>query len=232
MISSKFITPNKPERSINDEPLDTPKLVSIYGPTGSGKSVLLMNLLAHLEKIHKWDEALFVTGNGQDPLLKTLEMNVTTNPNELSTWMTSVSQKHDSAKYNLLVLDDILGHPSFNVFTNRGQFAQFVISHRHLGAVEKNGVKKGGTWIIMTSQRFAGSFSPAVKDQVNIWMMFYPRVQTELNHLLKLGDDQIMTKRAFDLLRKEGKYNFLMLNKDFSPSQFFMNWNKHLQLDV
>ena len=230
MINKTFLVPKSKHQNSGD-PYDTPKLSLIYGPTGSGKSVLLLNILDHLEKLHDFDEALFVTGNGRDTLLDSIEMPKTTNPSDLSTWITKVSQHSDEPKYNLLVLDDIVGSPDFNVFTNRSEFVKFIVSHRHLGKVTKNGVERGGTWVIFTAQRFAGSFSPTIKDQINFWFLFYPRTQSELKSIMPIGDDPMRMKKAMALLKMEGKYKFLYINKDFTPFRYSIGFKDEINLD-
>ena len=232
MINKDFLVP-KARRSGDDEPYSNPKLSLIYGPTGSGKSVLLLNLLDHLQKLHDFDEALFVTGNGRDTLLDSIEMPITTNPSDLSTWITKVSQesKDNKPKYNLLVLDDIVGNPDFNVFTNRSDFVKFIVSHRHLGKVVKNGVERGGTWVIFTAQRFAGSFSPTIKDQINMWFLFSPRTQAELKAIMTIGDETLRMKKSMALLKSEGKYQFLYINKDFTPFRYSLGFKDEINLD-
>jgi hypothetical protein len=230
MINKTFLVP-KSRRAPDVDPYQNPKLSFIYGPCGSGKSVLLLNLLDHLEKLHDFDEALFVTGNGRDNLLDSIEMPKTTNPSDLSTWITKVSQPSDEPRYNLLILDDCIGNPDFNIFTNRSEFVKFILSHRHLGKVVKNGVERGGTWIIMTSQRYASSFSPAVKDQINIFFVFQPRTQPELKAVMAIGDDPTRMKKAMALLKMEGKYNFLYINKDFTPYRYSIGFKDEIKLD-
>lgn len=231
MIKSPFNVPDKSQPSINDEPYLKPQLTMIVGHCGSGKTTLLLNLLNHLQSVHDWSEVLFCTGSNRDPMLKAIEAPITTNPSDLGVWMTQVKQPDDEPKYNLLVLDDVIGAPEWNIFANRSDFTSFILNHRHYGEVEKRGKKKGGTWVIMVAQRLSSSFSPTVKQQVNIWYFFYPKASTEVKQIEKEGDDPVRIKKALQLLKAEGQHKFLTINKNFNPYLYMIGWDKPIDFD-
>lgn len=233
MINAKeFIVPNKPKKDEDEDPLKKPKLVGISGPTGSGKSILLLNLLNHLSNIHDFDQGLYVTANERDTLLDHIDMPITSSPTDLEMWMEKVKQKSEEPKWNILVLDDLQGSIEFNAMANKSSLLKFIISHRHFGAVEKNGKREGGTYVIFTSQRLKNSFSPTIKDNVNAWFIFNPRNQDELKEIYRLADDPVKAKKAMGQLKiDDNKHQFLYINKDSRPTRYFLGFKNELTFD-
>lgn len=228
MIKGEFLTPPISKKRETGDALTNKACINmIVGPTGSGKSVLLFNLINLLEKAYDWDEALFVTGNGRDELLSSIEMDKTTNPSDLADFITKVKQVDKDPKYNLLVLDDLQGSPDFNLMLGRSDFTKFMLSHRHFGKV--NG--KGGTWVIATAQTLRSSFTPVIREQVSNWFLFMPRANN-IKQFEEIADDKTRLKKAFSLLKAGPEHSFLFINMKTKPKpSYFLGFDKLLDLD-
>ena len=227
MIDHTYVIPKKSTKKQSDDPLARPSIIFIVGGTGAGKSTLIANLLMALEKKHQWDNALFVSGNNRDDLLKSLEMDVTSSPVDLSDYMTKLKQPVTKPTYNVLVMDDCQSDPSFNIMTGRSQFAQFILSHRHYG--KHNG--EGGTWIILTAQTLKGSYTPVIRKNTSLWFTFIPRAIDEEKAIQDVSGDPDKMKKAMRLQRLEDKHTFLYVNKqDPTNIRYFMNLDRELDV--
>lgn len=230
MIEHEMIVPKQkpiPKR-VKDDPLGTPSLSLVCGQTGSGKSVVTANLLLALQKRHDFDSALFVTGNNRDPILESLEMDITTSPSELSDFITKLKQAKEGTNH-ILCLDDIQGSPDFNVFSNRSEFVKFMLSHRHYGEhPKKAGVN--GTWVIATAQTLKNSFSTAIRNQVKNFFLFYPnRNPSLLKHYEEIAQDPTAMKKAMAIVKAEGAHAFLFLNKhNPQEDKYFLGFDKEI----
>lgn len=229
MIDHEFVVPKRKTlpKNLIDNPLASPSLSMIIGGTGSGKSTCTANLLMALQKLYDFDSALFVTGNSKDPLLDSLEMPITTSPVVLSEWLTRTKNAPDETRH-LLVLDDIQGNPDFNVFMGRSEFTQFILSHRHFGeSKEKDGY---GTWVIVTAQTLANSFSTSYRAQVKNYFIYYPRVTTNMKLYEGLAKDPKEFRHAMEMVKTEGKFAFMFLNKhEVEKDRYFLGFNRELK---
>lgn len=227
MIEQDFVVPKSkplPDKVKND-PLGTPSISFIVGPTGSGKSVNMANILLALQKRHDFDSGLFVTSNGRDPILDAIELPVTSSPKDLDDYITEVRQSKEGTNH-ILVLDDIQGSKDFNTMLGRSYFTNFVLSHRHFGEDKKN-PGKNGVWIIMTAQTLKNSFSPTIRDMVKNWFLYYPRRPTDIKNYEEISQDPTSMQRAMALVRNRGKYNFLFLNKhNVERDQYFLGYQE------
>lgn len=228
MIKSKFIVPIPKRRSKIDEDdaLARPSLMLLVGGVGQGKTTLLANLLLALEKQdHDWDQALFVTGNMKDDLLKSIEMSKTSNPSDLEDFITKISQPDTEARYNLLCLDDLQGNPDFNIALGRSSFSKFIISHRHHGKVDN----EGGTWVIATAQTYKNSYSTTFRKNVQLYFIWYPRDLDELKSIETVSGDPVKMKQALRLLKLEPNHQFLFVNKsDPTNVRYFLGFDREL----
>ncbi len=229
-IEHEMIIPKqKPlPKKIADDPLGSPSMSMVVGSTGSGKSVTLMNIIMALDKRHEFDSGLFVTSNNRDALLESVEMPITTSPQELEDWIVSVKQAKQGTKH-LLVLDDIQGSKDFNIMAGRSFFTNFLLSHRHYGS-DPNKPAEYGVWVLMTAQTLKNSYTPTIRDQIKQWFLFFPRKPTDVKLYEDLAQDPIAMKRAMMLVKNAGKYNFLFLNKhDISEDRYFLNFKDEMK---
>lgn len=230
MIDHQYVVPNKPKvpEKISKDPLGSPRTIMIVGQTGSGKSTTMANLLMALQKRHKFDSALFVTSNNRDPILDAIEMPITSSPSELSNYITTLKQAKEKTNH-LLVLDDIQGSPDFNIFSNRSEFVNFMLSHRHYGE-DKKKPDQNGTWVIATAQTLKNSFSTAIRNNISLWFLYYPnRAPAQVKAYEELAQDPVAMKRAMSIIKSDGKHSFLFLNK-INPEEdrYFKGFDEEL----
>jgi hypothetical protein len=229
MIDHNFVVPKKKKvpSAIADDPLGTPCLSMIVGGCGSGKSTNLLNVLSALQSRHDFDSGLFVTSNNRDPLLQAVEMDITTSPAEMEKFITEVKQSKEGQNH-ILVLDDVQGSKDFNVMTGRSNFINFVLSHRHYGE-DPTKPDRYGTWVIATAQTLKNSYSPAFRDQVRNWLLYYPKRPTEVKMYEDLAQDPTAMRRAMELVRARGKHAFLYLNKQNpEKDRYFLGYKEEL----
>ena len=229
-IDWNFVVPkSKPlPKAKQDNPLATPSITMIIGGTGSGKSVCMSNILMALQDIHEFDSGLFVTSNGRDPILDTIEMPITQKPSDLEDYISKVRNSKEGTNH-ILVLDDCQGSKDFNIMTNRSTFVSFVLSHRHFGENKKK-AGLNGTWLIITAQTLKNSFSTQVRNQVKNWILYYPRTPTELRNYDELAQDPAMMRRAMAIVKSEGRHAFLFLNKhDPERDRYYLGFNDEMR---
>jgi ABC-type dipeptide/oligopeptide/nickel transport system ATPase component len=230
-INHEFIVPKSrplPKR-LEGDPLGTPSMTMIIGGTGSGKSTAMANVLMALERRHDFDSGLFVTSNGRDPILESIELPITQSPGELDEYITKTRQAKEGTNH-ILILDDCQGSPDFKIMTNRSRFVEFMLSHRHFGESKKN-PGRNGVWVIMTCQTLRNSFTPQVRDQVKNFILYYPRsnIPNTLKSYEELVNDPTAMKRAMSLVKAEGRHAFLFLNKhDPANDRYFIGFDKEI----
>lgn len=230
-IDHKIVVPRqKPiPKHLQDNPLGTPSLTMIVGQTGSGKSIVVANLLMALQKLHKFESGLFVTGNNKDPILESIELPIANTPTQLSDYITELKQSKEGTNH-ILVLDDIQGSPDFNIFSNRSEFTKFMLSHRHYGE-DKKKAGRNGVWVIATAQTLKNSFSTSIRDQVKNWILYYPnRHPTMIKNYEDIAQDPVAMQRAMSIVKSKGAHSFLFLNKhNPEEDQYFLNFDEPLK---
>lgn len=228
-VNWDYVVPKQKAKSKidSDDPLTSPSLSLIVGGTGSGKSTTMANLLMALQNKHDFDSGLFVTSNGRDPILDTIEMPITSSPSALDDYITELKQAKEGTNH-IMVLDDIQGSPDFRIMSNRSNFVNFMLSHRHYGE-DKTKPGRNGTWVIMTAQTLKNSYSPQIRDQVKNFFFYYPRNQSHLKHYAEIAQDPVAMMRAMALLRTRGNHAFLYLNKhNPEKDRYFMGFGEEL----
>lgn len=231
-IDAEFIVPkSKPvPDNLKSDPFGQPVMTLIVGQCGSGKTTLLMNLLLRLEKLHDFDSALFVTGNNQDPLLKAIDMPITTSPADLAEFINQKRNNTANGTKHLLVLDDIQGSPDFNIFSTRSEFVKFILSHRHFGE-DPSRPGQHGVWVIATAQSLKNSYSTTMRNQIKNFFLYYPnRHPTEVKSFEEIAQDPIAMRKAMEIVKSEGAHSFLYVNKhDPEKDRYFLGFKKELK---
>lgn len=230
MIDHELIVPNKRQvpPKLKNDPLGTPSLSMIIGSTGSGKSVVLANVLLALQKRHDFDDGLFVTSNNRDPILETIEMPITTSPEEMDNYLNIVRQAKEGTNH-IMVMDDCQAAPDFKIMTNRSSFMSFMLSHRHFGE-DKSRPDQNGTWVVVTAQTLKNSFSTQFRNQVKNYFIFYPRSPNELKNYEEIAHDPTQMRKALGILKTKGKHAFLYINKhDPEHDRYFLGFNDELK---
>lgn len=230
MIDEEFIIPKQkaiPDKLKND-PLGTPSISFIVGPTGSGKSTTMANLLLALQKRHDFDTGLFVSSNKRDPILDAIELPITSSPKELEDYIIEVKQA-DEGTNHILILDDIQGSKDFNMMLGRSLFTNFVLSHRHFGE-DKKSAGRNGVWIIMTAQTLKSSYTPAIRDMVKNWFIYPPRRPSEVKNYEDIAQDHTAMQRAMQLVRNSNKHRFMFLNKhDPEQDKYYLGFREEMK---
>lgn len=230
MIDDEYIIPKqKPiPNKLKGDPLGTPSISFIVGPTGVGKSVTVANILLSLQRRHEFDTGLFVSSNKRDPILDAVELPITSSPKELEDYIIEVKQAAEGTKH-ILVLDDIQGSKDFNMMLGRSLFTNFVLSHRHFGE-EKKTPGKDGVWVVMTAQTLKSSFTPAIRDMVKNWFIYPPRRPSELKNYEDIAQDPTAMQRAMQLVRNSPNHRFMFLNKwDPGDDKYFLGFNEEMK---
>ncbi len=227
-INHDMIFP-KAMKKHNDNPFAKPQTIFVYGSKGSGKTTLVANILMLIEKAIdiEEDDAIFVTGNSRDPLLKALNFPITDSPTDLDEFMLKVKNNKDTKKNFLIVLDDLQSHPSFKLMSSRSSvFTSFVLSSRHYNC-----------YIIITAQSFNNSISNVLKGNINMFFLYNPKTKKEADAIKELFDDGEKIDKALTLLKiknsedekkKDGKRSFLYINTNSTPFKYFLNFHDEL----
>lgn len=219
------------EKTLND-PLGRPSLSMIVGSTGSGKTVLLLNLMSALEDRHEFESGLLVSGNLKDPTLMAVELPKTSSPVVLADYLTKLSQA-EKATNHLLIFDDVQGSPDLNLMANRSMMINFLLSHRHIGE-DPDYKDRHGTWVLATCQTLKNSFTPQIRNNVKNFFLYYPnRNPKQLADFEDLAMDKSHMKKAMAILKESNDpHNFIFLNK-WNPREdkYFLNFDKELKFD-
>jgi hypothetical protein len=230
MIDEEYIIPKQKAlpSKLKEDPLGQPSISFVVGPTGSGKSLTVANVLSALQKRHDFDTGLFVSSNKRDPLLEAIELPITSSPKELEDYIIEVKQA-DEATNHILVLDDIQGSKDFNMMLGRSLFTNFVLSHRHFGE-DKKKPGQNGVWVIMTAQTLKSSYTPAIRDMAKNWFIYPPRRPSEIKNYEDIAQDPTSMRRAMQLVRNSQKHRFMFLNKhDPEQDKYFLGFNEEMK---
>jgi DNA helicase HerA-like ATPase len=223
MINAPYIVPK--HKNKRQDLLEQPHVTLILGQTGSGKSTAMINYVNALDEKKNYKDAMFVSTNMVDPIVKAFNENVikTDKPDELDDFMFYISQrgkemKPDQIPNTLLILDDVVGSPEFKQLNARSSFANFVINHRHYK-----------TDIILTSQAWKNSFSPLVKKQARRLFIFPPREAKEETDLRDTLDKDKLHK-ALTFVRQHAKtegneHSFLNVARHPAETEWWVNFS-------
>jgi predicted AAA+ superfamily ATPase len=221
MINHEVVNFNK-KSSIVQDPLMKPSISSIIGPTGSGKSTILLNYLMALQKSVNFQHALFVTANKKDVILEHIgDMEITNDPEVINDFINKIaSMTKEEAKENpsILVMDDIQDNPLFDINRNK-KLNRFVLDHRH-----------HNLWVAFALQTYKNSLSSVLRRQTSLIFMFPPRNKAEEESIIKEQNvDANKLKRAFELARAQ-EHVPVYLNTQQQKARLYLGFNKQLEL--
>lgn len=202
-------------KKIDDHPLLKPQLSIISGPTGSGKTVLALNLLDEIVKntaAKRLGKVFFYTGSPQDKALTSLDEDVVTiysSENEqglvddLRRLQSDMRMVSDEEKpLNVLILDDTGASKLLAPTQVKGSvIGEIFVSHRHLGL-----------HVIVLAQRIKGMISPFLLANMSQLFLFAGKNKEDQRELLKnipLASEQIEKQLA---IISSDPHKFLWVN--------------------
>ena len=194
------------EKSPNELRLDSPFVIYMSAPRGSGKTHMLLKLLISDSFYNDiFDKIYFVCPSFfQDPKYSILDLpaNQVMLAYDEKKIETIIKNKSDDHEY-LFVFDDCITQDSFKSNTNNQILNTIAVNGRHMGVS-----------LIIVSQKTSGSssFIRSQADGVYIWK---PRSRNEIEALYEDNSIGTLSKKEFiellDYATKE-KYSHLFIN--------------------
>lgn len=172
----------------DDHPFLKPQIMIVAGPTGSGKTVVGLNILdeilQHVDP-KKLGRVMVYTGSPSDPAIQELDDSLVKIYSE-DTTTSLIDELHalevdvrgvdeDERPLNVLILDDIAGNKVLSPVQIKGsEMAPALVSHRHLGLI-----------IIMLVQRVKGAVSPFCLANCSHFFLFPQKSRPDEQELLR-----------------------------------------------
>ena len=199
----------------DDHPLLKPQLTIITGCTGSGKTVLALNLLEEIvinTASDRLGKILFFTGSPSDKAIASLDEDVVTvysSENEqglvddLRRLQSDMRMIDDKDKpLNVLILDDTGASKLLAPTQVKGSvIGEIFVSHRHLGL-----------HVMVLAQRVKGMLSPFLLANMSLLFLFAGKNKADQAELLKnipLASEQIEKNLA---IISSDPHKFLYIN--------------------
>jgi hypothetical protein len=174
--------------AFDDHPFLKPQISLIIGSTGSGKSVLALNILQEIVDAadHKrLGKIMVYSGSGNDPALQSLDDDIVdlyTGEQEITliddlTALDGAMKMIDEIQrpFNVLILDDTGGSKLLAPTNLKGSIiGQTLISHRHLNL-----------HVIILGQRVKGMISPFILANMSQLFLFRSKNKNDLDELIR-----------------------------------------------
>lgn len=176
-------------KELDEHPLLKPQLSIIVGPTGSGKTMLALNLLDEIvacADAKRLGKVFFYTGSPSDKALKSLDEDIITiygseteqslldDLQSLQMDMRNIKDESDRP-LNVLVLDDTGGSKLLAPTQVKGsEIGKLFVSHRHVGL-----------HIIVLAQRVKGMLSPFLLANMSKCFLFAGKNKSDSDELFK-----------------------------------------------
>jgi len=175
-------------KDFDAHPLLKPQLTIITGPTGSGKTMLALNLLDEIVSCadeKRLGKMMFYTGSPQDKALQMLDEDLITIygsdqeqslVDDLRTLQSDMRLKKDDEKpLNVLVLDDTGASKLLAPTQVKGScLGEIFVSHRHLGL-----------HVVVLAQRVKGMLSPFLLANMSHLFLFPGKNKADSDELFR-----------------------------------------------
>ena len=191
-------------RDLDDHPWLKPQIMLVCGPTGCGKTSLVLNILDEvMEHVNekRLGKVMFYTGSRGDKLLENIDEESVQiyGPKQTESLLQDIrdlndeadsdgEEEHDAAgsakaKLHILVLDDVINNKTLSPNNAKGsEIGDALLSHRHMGLM-----------IVMLGQKWNG-FPTYARDNVSHWIIFGCKNEADIKKIMEgvpLPKDQV-----------------------------------------
>jgi hypothetical protein len=175
-------------KELDDHPLLKPQISVISGPTGSGKTMVALNLLQEIHETvnpKRLGRIMFYTGSISDPLIQKLDPKAVSvyGPEQAQSFLDELRSirletRHvaeDQLPLNVLILDDTGASKLLSPSQVKGsEIGEILVSHRHIGI-----------HVMLLAQRIKGMLSPFVLANMSQLFMFPGKNKSDEDELLR-----------------------------------------------
>lgn len=174
--------------ALDDHPLLNPQISIITGPTGSGKTMVALNLLDEIHKSinsKRLGRVMFYTGSITDPLIAKLDPKAVSiyGPEQTQSFLDELRALRLETRHipetdlplTVLILDDTGASKLLSPSQVKGsEIGEVLVSHRHLGI-----------HVMLLAQRIKGMLSPFVLANMSQLFLFPQKNKADEDELLR-----------------------------------------------